>query len=61
MISPAGFERYFEDMVELLLKPGPPEPSDLGAVAARYGLDVDRESISRLTQEYGLRWGALAD
>ena len=43
MISPAGFERYFEEMV--LVEAGPPEPSALMAVAARYGLDVDRESI----------------
>jgi quercetin dioxygenase-like cupin family protein len=57
MISPAGFERYFEEMVELLLGPGPPEPHDLGDVAARYGLEVDRESISRLTKKYGLHWG----
>jgi len=61
MISPAGFEQYFEEMVELLLKPGPPEPSDLGAVAGRYGLEVDRESIPRLTQEYGLHWGPPED
>ena len=60
MISPAGFERYFEDMVGLLL-PGTPEPSELGAVAARYGLEVDRESISHLTQEYGVHWGPPAD
>lgn len=56
MISPAGFERYFEEMVELLQQAGAPEPSALAAVAARYGLEVDRESIPRLTQEYGLHF-----
>jgi mannose-6-phosphate isomerase-like protein (cupin superfamily) len=55
MISPAGFERYFAEMVELL-EAGPPEPSALAAIAARYGLEVDRESVPRLTQEYGLRF-----
>jgi mannose-6-phosphate isomerase-like protein (cupin superfamily) len=62
MISPAGFERYFEDMVQLLEKSaGPPDPSELGTIAGRYGLEIDRESISRLTEEYGLRWGPPAE
>ena len=56
VISPAGFEGYFAEMVDLL-QAGPSDPSALAAVAARYGLDVDRESISHLTQEYGLHFG----
>jgi quercetin dioxygenase-like cupin family protein len=56
IISPAGFERYFAEVVELL-EAGPPEPSALGDIAGRYGLEVDRESISRLTAEYGLHFG----
>ena len=61
LISPAGFEGYFDEMVELLQKsPGPPDPSELGAIAARHGLEVDRESIARLTEEHGLRWGQPA-
>ena len=61
MISPAGFERYFEEMVVLLQQAGPPEPSALADVAARYGLEVDRESIPRLTQQYGLQFGAAVE
>ena len=57
IISPAGFERYFAEMVELL-EAGPPDPSALAAVAARHGLEVDRDSIPRLTAEYGLQFGA---
>lgn len=57
IISPAGFERYFDEMVRLLQQAGPPEASALAAVAARYGLDVDRESVPRLTQEYALHFG----
>ena len=56
IISPAGFERYFAEVVELL-EAGPPEPSALGDIAARYGLEVDRESIPCLTAEYGLHFG----
>src|SRR5687768_13986775 len=57
IISPAGFERYFAEVVGLL-RTGPPEPSALGEIASRYGLEVDRESIPRLTAEYGLHFGA---
>ena len=61
VISPGGFERYFEEMVELLAgSAGPPDAAALGAIAARHGLEVDRESIPRLTEEYGLRWGPPA-
>ena len=56
VISPAGFERYFEEMVDLV-QAGPPDPAALAAVAERHGLEVDRESISRLTQQYGLQFG----
>jgi len=57
MISPAGFERYFEQMVDLLEQSaGAPGPSELAAIAAQHGLEVDRESIPRLTEKYGLRW-----
>jgi quercetin dioxygenase-like cupin family protein len=61
MISPAGFERYFEEMVERIQRDPPPEPSDFAAIAIRHGLEVDRDSIPRLVEEYGLRWGPPAD
>ncbi|CAN5259936.1 cupin domain-containing protein [soil metagenome] len=57
VISPAGFEGYFEELVDLLKKAGAPDPDALAGIAARYGLEVDLESIPRLTQEYGLRFG----
>ena len=56
LISPAGFEKYFAEVVALL-RAGPPDPSALGEIAGRYGLEVDRESIPRLTAEYGLHFG----
>ena len=57
MISPAGFEGYFEEMVDLLQQDGPPDPGALAGLAARYELEVDLASIPRLTEEYGLRFG----
>jgi len=62
IISPAGFERYFEQMVDLLERSaGPPDPDALSTIAAQHGLEVDRESIPRLIEEYGLRWGPPTD
>jgi mannose-6-phosphate isomerase-like protein (cupin superfamily) len=60
VISPAGFERYFEELVDLLQQAGPPDPDALAALAARYGLELDLESIPRLTEEYGLHFGPAA-
>jgi quercetin dioxygenase-like cupin family protein len=54
IISPAGFEKYFEELVELFLA-GPPEPAVLREVASRYGLEVDPSSIPGLAAEHGLR------
>jgi quercetin dioxygenase-like cupin family protein len=59
VISPAGFERYFEDMIELV-RAGSPDPAALGEVAERHGLEVDLESVPRLTEKYGLRFGPAA-
>ena len=56
IISPAGFERYFAEMASLL-PPAHHEPSDeqaLGAVMARYGLEMDMSSIPGLVERHGL-------
>ena len=53
-ISPGGFERYFEELAEVMASPEF-EPPQLGEVAARYGLETDPESIPRLCAEHGLR------
>jgi quercetin dioxygenase-like cupin family protein len=60
VISPAGFEGYFEELVDLM-QAGSPEPALLATVAERHGLKVDLESIPRLISEYGLHFGARAD
>ena len=56
IISPAGFEGYFQEIVDALSQ-GPPDPEALGALAARYGLEVDPASIPELCGKYGLRFG----
>ena len=57
IISPAGFETYFREMVAL---PQDATPGDRAAIAGRYGLDVDPESIPRLMADYGLNFGRKA-
>ena len=56
IISPAGFEKYFEEMVDSLAQ-GPPDFEQLAELAKRYGLEVDRGSIPALCERYGLTFG----
>jgi quercetin dioxygenase-like cupin family protein len=55
VISPAGFERYFEELVDL--PPGPPDPARIGEIAARYELELDFSSIPALCERHGLVFG----
>lgn len=54
VITPAGFEHYFEDIAPLLSAGGAPDPDALGAVMARYALEMDMASLPRLVAEHGL-------
>jgi mannose-6-phosphate isomerase-like protein (cupin superfamily) len=56
VISPAGFERYFEEMIDLPREAGRPAPEAIAELAARYGLELDPESMPRLLEEHGLRF-----
>jgi len=53
LISPAGFERYFEELIEMT---GPRTPETIGPLAARYGLELKFDSIPGLVAEHGLVW-----
>jgi mannose-6-phosphate isomerase-like protein (cupin superfamily) len=50
LISPAGFERYFDELIEL----PEPAPQSIAPVAARYGLEIDFASIPALVERHGL-------
>jgi len=54
IMSPAGFERFFEELVDHggVLQAGPQVLAELGA---RYGLEVDIASIPGLVERFGLR------
>jgi mannose-6-phosphate isomerase-like protein (cupin superfamily) len=53
MISPGGFELFFEELAAVLRR-SPTDRSDGGALAARYGLETDFDSVPRLCAEHGL-------
>jgi mannose-6-phosphate isomerase-like protein (cupin superfamily) len=57
VISPAGFERFFDELVALGGVGGPPDPEMLLALAARYGLEMDLASIPGLLAEHRLAFG----
>ena len=55
IISPAGFERYFEELVDLggVSQAG---PETLGELCARYQLEMDPDSVRGLVERFGLRF-----
>jgi mannose-6-phosphate isomerase-like protein (cupin superfamily) len=53
IISPGGFERFFDELDAALRSPDF-EPAALGALGARYGLEFDPDSVPRLCAEHGL-------
>lgn len=54
LISPAGFERYFEEIAGYLTPDGPPDLDLLVAAAKGYGLEFDMESVPGLIAAHGL-------
>ena len=55
MISPAGFERYFAELAQLIPPIRPERDLEgLAELQARYGLEMDFASIERLSREHGL-------
>jgi mannose-6-phosphate isomerase-like protein (cupin superfamily) len=55
IISPAGFEKYFAELVGLGGS-GSIEPGARKALADRYGLEVNPESIPELVKRFDLRF-----
>jgi mannose-6-phosphate isomerase-like protein (cupin superfamily) len=53
IIAPAGFEHFFEELVELggAMKA---DPEELAALSGRYGLEMQPESIPELLERFGL-------
>jgi quercetin dioxygenase-like cupin family protein len=54
MISPAGFERYFEEATALFAVGDPSHPARLSGLFGKHRLELDLGSVPRLVQTYGL-------
>jgi quercetin dioxygenase-like cupin family protein len=53
IISPAGFEKYFDELVDMGGS-RKADPQSIAALAKRYGLEVDPSSIPVLVERFGL-------
>jgi mannose-6-phosphate isomerase-like protein (cupin superfamily) len=56
IIAPAGFERFFEELVALGGSVAAP-PEALAELSERYGLDIDPSTVPALLERFGLRLG----
>ena len=56
IISPAGFERFFEELVDLG-GVAQADPETMGALCARYELEMDPDSVPGLLERFGVRLG----
>ena len=55
LIAPAGFERYFEELADILVPGAPPDVEALARLRARYGLEMRPETVPELVERFGLR------
>jgi hypothetical protein len=55
IISPAGFERFFAELIDLGGVTGA-DPQTLAALCARYELEMDPDSVPGLLERFGLRF-----
>lgn len=55
IISPAGFEHFFRQVLDLggIMKA---DSQELGALSAEYGLEMDPSSVPALVERFGLRF-----
>ena len=56
IISPAGFERFFRELSDMggAIQA---DPEALGQLSARYGLEMQPETVPELLERFGLRIG----
>jgi mannose-6-phosphate isomerase-like protein (cupin superfamily) len=60
VISPSGFERFFDELTDYPTESGPPEQSAFAEMAARYGLELDFESVPGLVERFDVTFGPSA-
>jgi mannose-6-phosphate isomerase-like protein (cupin superfamily) len=53
IIAPGGFEHFFDELGTALEAPDA-DPSAVGELGAKYGIEFQPESVARLCEEHGL-------
>ena len=61
IISPGGFERFFEELAELYTDGRMPESEPRLVLARKYNVEFDRSSIPELVQKYNLKFPGVPD
>jgi mannose-6-phosphate isomerase-like protein (cupin superfamily) len=56
VISPAGFERFFDELVEMG-GAAAADPQEMAALCGRYELEMQPESVPELLERFDLRMG----
>jgi mannose-6-phosphate isomerase-like protein (cupin superfamily) len=54
IISPGGFEHFFEELAAALDGDGPPDPAVIAAIGERYGHYFQFETVPEICARYGL-------
>jgi quercetin dioxygenase-like cupin family protein len=57
IIAPGGFENFFDELVDHVAGGGDLDPERMAALQARYGIELDFESIPGLCERFGLTFG----
>jgi hypothetical protein len=57
IISPAGFEKYFEELADLVVPGSPPDIPRLMTLAQKYDLELDMSSVMEFSQKYHVSLG----
>jgi quercetin dioxygenase-like cupin family protein len=57
LLIPGGFDAYFQWLSGLLAAGGKPDVSEMRALAAEYGLEIDFDSVPGLCEQFGLMFG----
>jgi mannose-6-phosphate isomerase-like protein (cupin superfamily) len=54
IISPGGFERYFDEIADLRVQHPDAGPEQIAPLGAKYGLELRPETIPQICEEHGL-------